>query len=110
VPGSHKEGVLPVVNTKNHYLDPRQYPLASGVACPAEAGDVLFFNYLTIHGSDKNKSSRPRRNFLIQCRDPEDLPLEGHEDDHVNWGQGLMICGENPVFRENVELGNWRKG
>jgi ectoine hydroxylase-related dioxygenase (phytanoyl-CoA dioxygenase family) len=95
VPGSHKRGLLPHVG--RYYLDHREYPLSMGVPCPARAGDVLFFNYLTIHGSDVNRSSRNRRNVLFQYRDPADPPTENV---HVNWGQGLMICGENPVYKE----------
>jgi hypothetical protein len=34
---------------------------------------------------------------LFQYRDPADPPTENV---HVNWGQGLMICGENPVYKE----------
>lgn len=95
IPGSHKEGVLPHVGM--HYLNHKEYPISMGTICEAEAGDVLFFNYLTIHGSDVNKSDRPRRNVLIQYRDPTDPPSKNV---HVNWGQGLMVCGENPVFKQ----------
>lgn len=95
IPGSHKQGNLPHVG--RYYLDHRQYPISMGTPCPANAGDVLFFNYLTIHGSDVNKSARPRRNVLFQYRDPMDFPVKNV---HVNWGQGLMVCGHNPVYRE----------
>ncbi|MCK9912685.1 phytanoyl-CoA dioxygenase family protein, partial [Microbacteriaceae bacterium K1510] len=63
--------------------------------CPADAGDVLFFNYLTIHGSDANRSERTRRNVLFQYKDPADEPTENV---HVDWGAGLMVCGGNPRF------------
>lgn len=95
IPKSHKKGPLPHVG--HHYLNHKEYPIEMGVPCPAQAGDVLFFNYLTIHGSQPNKSDRIRRNVLFQYRDPSDPPTK---DVHVNWGQGLMVCGENPVFRE----------
>lgn len=94
IPGSHKQG--PLKHVGRHYLDHTEYPIHMGTPCPAQAGDVLFFNYLTIHGSGINRSQRPRRNVLFQYRDPLDLPTE---DKHVNWGQGLMVCGENPTFR-----------
>lgn len=95
VPGSHKQG--PLQHVGSHYLDHREYPLSMATPCPAKAGDVLFFNYLTVHGSDVNRSARVRRNVLFQYRDPDDPPTA---DVHVNWGQGLMICGMNPTFRE----------
>lgn len=93
VPGSHLDGMLPHVG--KHYLDHKEYPIAMGTPMPAQAGDVLFFNYLTIHGSDSNRSQRPRRNILFQYRDAQDLPTI---DTHFNWGMGLMVCGENPDY------------
>ncbi len=95
IPGTHKEG--PLAHVGAHYLNHKQYPISMGTPCEAKAGDVLFFNYLTIHGSDVNRSERPRRNVLFQYRDPSDPPTSNV---HVNWGQGLMVSGENPVYRE----------
>ena len=67
----------------------------------AAAGDVLFFNYLTIHGSGVNRSTRTRRNVLFEYRDPADPPLlrDGVEE-HVDWGAGTMVAGSNPGFWE----------
>ncbi|WP_211748679.1 phytanoyl-CoA dioxygenase family protein [Paenibacillus sp. Marseille-Q4541] len=93
IPGSHQQGVLPHVGV--HYLNHKEYPISSGTPCPAKAGDVLFFNYLTIHGSDVNRSERTRRNVLFQYRDASDIPTV---DTHFDWGMGLMISGENPDF------------
>lgn len=95
IPGTHKNDIMPHVG--RYYLDHKEYPLSMATPCPAKAGDVLFFNYLTIHGSDVNRSTRNRRNVLYQYRDPMDIPTA---DVHVNWGQGLMVCGENPLYRE----------
>jgi phytanoyl-CoA hydroxylase len=99
IPGTHKLGPLPT-QAGGLYLDHREYPIEAGIACPAKSGDVLFFNYLTIHGSKPNLSDRYRRNVLIQYRDPADLPAPDHR--HVNWGQGMMVSGEDPVYREYV--------
>jgi len=95
VAGSHKLGPLEA-DGEAHTVD---YPLAGGTPCPAAAGDVLFFNYLTIHGSGTNRSSRTRRNVLFQYRDPADRPvLRDGVEDHVDWGMGLMVAGGNPDF------------
>jgi ectoine hydroxylase-related dioxygenase (phytanoyl-CoA dioxygenase family) len=96
IPGSHKLGPLQAEGDA-HTVD---YPLESGTACPASAGDVLFFNYLTIHGSGVNRSSRTRRNVLFQYRDPADAPVFNGDgvEDHVDWGMGLMVAGGNPGF------------
>ncbi|WP_337103356.1 phytanoyl-CoA dioxygenase family protein [Paenibacillus sp. YIM B09110] len=93
VPGSHKQGPIPHIGV--HYLNHKEHPISSGTPCPAGAGDVLFFNYLTIHGSDVNRSERTRRNVLFQYRDAADLPTENV---HFDWGMGLMVSGENPDF------------
>ncbi|TFE29447.1 phytanoyl-CoA dioxygenase family protein [Cohnella luojiensis] len=93
IPGSHAQGSLPHVGS--HYLNHKEYPISDGTICEAEAGDVLFFNYLTIHGSSSNCSERTRRNVLFQYKDPEDFPTENV---HIDWGMGLMVSGENPNF------------
>jgi phytanoyl-CoA hydroxylase len=95
VPGSHLQGPIEAVGESNS-LD---VPLEDGTPLPAAAGDVVVFNYLTIHGSGVNRSARTRRNVLFQYRDPEDPPLlkDGLEE-HVDWGQGLMVAGHNPVY------------
>jgi phytanoyl-CoA hydroxylase len=93
IPGSHKLGPL-TCDPGGLYLPPDKYPLEAGVSCPAQAGDALFFNYLTIHGSAPNTSGRPRRNILIQVRDPQDRPTE---EVHISRGQGTMLCGFDPL-------------
>jgi phytanoyl-CoA hydroxylase len=95
VPGSHRLGPLEPTGESNN-LDT---PLEEGTPVPCSAGDVLFFNYLTIHGSGVNVSTRTRRNVLFQYRDPEDLPLRTNGvEEHVDWGHGLMVAGRNPVY------------
>jgi ectoine hydroxylase-related dioxygenase (phytanoyl-CoA dioxygenase family) len=95
IPGSHAWGPLEA-HGDSHTVD---YELDAGVACPARAGDVLFFNYLTIHGSGVNRSTRTRRNVLFQYRDPADPPvLRDGAEEHVDWGMGLMVAGGNRDF------------
>jgi phytanoyl-CoA hydroxylase len=97
VPGSHKQGPIEATG-ESHALE---VPLEDGVPIPARAGDVLFFNYLTIHGSGLNTSERTRRNVLFQYRDPEDPPLvQNGVEEHVDWGMGVMVAGRNPVYWE----------
>ena len=97
VPGSHTRGPLEA-HGPSHTVET---PLDEGTPIAAAAGDVVFFNYLTIHGSGVNASSRTRRNVLFQYRDPEDPPvLRDGRETHVDWGQGLMVAGRNPVYWE----------
>ena len=93
VPGSHKLGPIPTT-TPDHSLPPDRYPIESAVPCPAEAGDVLVFNYLTIHGSGVNVSGEARTTVLVQMRDPTDPPtVRAHE----SRGQGMMLAGIDPT-------------
>lgn len=91
VPSSHKLG--PLQHEGNFYLPLDQFPLENAVACEAKAGDVLFFNYLTIHGSGVNVSNEARTTLLVQFRDPADRPLD---DQHKSRGQGMMLRGIDP--------------
>jgi phytanoyl-CoA hydroxylase len=92
VPGSYKNGPLPHDSSGSPHLSPAEYPLEMALPCPAKAGDVLFFNYLTIHGSGLNTSQEARTTLLVQFRRPDDLPLAKV---HESRGQGMMLRGIN---------------
>lgn len=94
VPGSHKLGPVPHVGEGGWHLPFEQYPIESASPCPAKAGDVLFFSYLTIHGSGINVSNEARTTVLIQMRDPADPPTV---KTHESRGQGMMLRGIAPV-------------
>lgn len=96
VPGSHKLGMLEHLPEGGWHLPFSQYPIESSVACPAEAGDVLFFSYLTIHGSGINVSNEARTTLLVQMRDPMDPPVKLV---HLSRGQGTMLRGIDPSGR-----------
>jgi phytanoyl-CoA hydroxylase len=93
VPGSHRLGPLPHEREGGWHLPVDRYPVESAVPCPARAGDVLFFSYLTIHGSGINRTSEARTTILVQMRDPLDPPsIRTHE----SRGQGMMLRGIDP--------------
>lgn len=94
VPGSHKLGPLEHSSEGGWHLPFEEYPLEAAVPCPANAGDVLFFSYLTIHGSGINSSKEARTTLLVQMRDPEDLPTQKV---HESRGQGMMLRGIDPI-------------
>ena len=107
MPASHKLGPIQPYLQKDGgpqatYLDPKVYPVESATPCPAKRGDVLFFSYLTIHGSGLNTSNKLRKTVLVQVRDAADRPT--HEG-HRSHAQGLMLHGENPL-----EAGHTAKG
>lgn len=88
-----------------HLLPLSEYPLDSAVEVPAKAGDVIFMNYLTPHGSDLNLEPEPRVLWIIQVRAPTDRPLAQPPDasQPVPAGgrpaQGTMLRGSNPDYR-----------
>ncbi len=93
VPGSHKQGMLPHDPAGSWHLSPEEYPVTAALPIEAKAGDVLFFSYLTIHGSGINESDEARTTVLIQMRDPADPPsFRTHESQ----GQGMMLAGIDP--------------
>lgn len=95
VPGTHKLGPIQTAEDGNH-LPLDEYPVEDAVACPAEPGDVLFFSYLTVHGSGVNTSNEERTTLLVQMRDPADPPSK-HV--HLSKGQGMMLRGINPIAK-----------
>lgn len=99
VPGSHRLGPLPHQAAGSWHLPFEEYPLDSSLPCPARAGDVLFFSYLTIHGSGVNVSQEARTTLLVQMRDPADRQTGGGRDA----GQGLMLRGVLPAGVEGAE-------
>jgi hypothetical protein len=103
VPGSHRRGPLPHRHEGAHFLPLDEYPIESAQACEAEAGDLLVFSYLTVHGSGVNRSDQARCILLIQVRSPTDRPVPqeaGQEQQQVAGegrpGQGMMLAGINP--------------
>jgi phytanoyl-CoA hydroxylase len=93
VPGSHKLGPLPHEPEGGWHLPVERYPLEMAVPVPARAGDVVVFNYLTIHGSGVNRTDEARTTLLVQMRDPTDHPTVAT---HLSRGQGMMLRGIDP--------------
>ena len=94
-PGSHKLGPLPAIG-QDHHVDTKRFPLSGATPIEAAAGDLLVFNYLTVHGSGLNTSTEPRTTWLVQVRDPEDEPVS---EQHQSRGQGMMLAGVDPRLK-----------
>jgi phytanoyl-CoA hydroxylase len=58
VPGSNQLGPLRHQTDGHHFLPLGEWPLERAIPCEADEGDVLMLNYLTVHGSYVNRSSR----------------------------------------------------
>jgi hypothetical protein len=71
VPGSHRWGLLDKPELAGdlmgimEYLTPEQQKQFHPVPVETKAGEAIFHHPLTLHGSGENKSSKPRRAFVI---------------------------------------------
>jgi hypothetical protein len=73
VPGSHRLGQLAHVDTFSHLgLDEGEWPWEKALPIVGKAGDSIFFNVKTIHGSKENHSERPRPVFINRYRRADD--------------------------------------
>ncbi len=92
-PGSHKLGRLE--NTSGQEANSpevlKPYPIENATIVKAQAGDVLFFHYFTLHGSMPNKSAKTRKTVLVQMHAGDDQMEVGI--DHVN--EKLVLRGRN---------------
>jgi ectoine hydroxylase-related dioxygenase (phytanoyl-CoA dioxygenase family) len=69
VRGSHREGCLPGLQGEGDlgplFTDPRCFDLGAQVPLIVPAGSLVFFSAHTVHGSEPNRSKRPRRALVI---------------------------------------------
>jgi phytanoyl-CoA hydroxylase len=88
-PGSHKLGRISGSQGQSEILL-RDYPIEKATPIEAKPGDVVFFHYLTIHGSMPNRSNRVRKTVLAQLHSGQDrMEPAGHPYD------GLCLAGWN---------------
>ena len=78
VPGSHQMGQMKHVDTTSHLgLNEDEWPVERGLCVEGKAGDAIFFNVKTIHGSPVNKSDKARPVFIHRYRRPDDFITVG---------------------------------
>jgi phytanoyl-CoA hydroxylase len=101
-PGSHKLGRLADSGGQGAVEDDlaRNYPLEKATVVEAQPGDVVFFNYLTLHGSMPNRSQKIRKTVLTQLHRGDDRVEEGNT--HPN--SRLVLSGWNSFAKRT--LGN----
>ncbi len=91
IPKSHKLGKIK--NSHGHQFNDEihsSFNLENARPIIAKAGDVLFFNALTLHGSMPNKSMYPRKTILIQFYSGDDQILS-----HSHTNVQLVLRGWN---------------
>ena len=74
IPGSHKWGLLPkphlagdLHSIRAFLTEEQQKQFDNAKLAPVKAGEGIFHHSLTLHGSGENKSTRPRRAFVINA-------------------------------------------
>lgn len=74
IPCSHKWGLLPKPNIagdlhgiREFLTEEQQKQFDNAQLAPVKAGEGIFHHSLTLHGSGENKSTRPRRAFVINA-------------------------------------------
>lgn len=69
VRGSHRAGALPGGSGPGRleplYTDPRRFDASAQVPAVMPAGSLLFFHAQSVHGSEPNRSERPRRALVL---------------------------------------------
>lgn len=99
-PGSHKLGRMGGSSGSEAEFD-EKFPLDGATPATAKAGDVVFFHYLTVHGSQPNRSDKVRKTVLIQLHAGDDDVEPGVT--HPN--ERLVLSGWNHcVSREAANV------
>lgn len=90
-PGSHKLGRIKDSHGQSEHEMLQRYPIQDATPLEAEPGDVVFFHYLTIHGSMPNRSDHVRKTVLVQLHAGDDDVESGNQ--HPN--ERLTLRGWN---------------
>jgi len=98
-PGSHKIGPIdPKVSMGGNEEFFARFPFADSIPAEVQPGDLVFFNYLTVHGSFPNRSARSRKSVLIQV-------YSGRDAMQVNGGypsSNLVLRGWNHLMTRTL--------
>lgn len=101
-PGSHKLGRLDhssgMAEAGGETEFAQRFPFSDSVPAVLAPGDVLFFNYLTVHGSLPNSGSRDRASVLFQLHGGRDAVDPGIS--HPN--SQLVLRGWNHAMRRSL--------
>lgn len=82
-PGSHKLGPIPDSMGGNKEVAAR-FPLADSIPAICTPGDIMFFSYLTVHGSLANRGEKSRKSVLFQLFSGSDVQSSaGHPNSNL---------------------------
>ncbi|MCP3982139.1 MAG: phytanoyl-CoA dioxygenase family protein [bacterium] len=90
-PGSHRLGRAERTSGQEASAQLDEWPLERAIPVQAEAGDVVFFHYFTLHGSRPNRSARTRKTVLAQLHSGDDRV----EEDGPHPNERIVLRGWN---------------
>ena len=104
VPGSHRCGVIPHVDTFSHLgLPEGEWPWERALPICGKAGDAILFHVHTIHVSKQNHSAAPRPVFIHRYRNAADYVVVGATT------SAARLEAESPEARKAAEAGRHRE-
>lgn len=102
-PGTHRlgrTGGMSGMGNEEHADLKTKYPLENATVLEAGAGDVLFFHYFLLHGSNQNVSDQIRKTVLVQMHSGRDQVEENIRHPNAR----LTLRGWNyAATRKNAE-------
>ena len=80
-PGTHRLGRMTGMGGMGdqEHADLKNYPLENATILEAQPGDVLFFHYCLLHGSNQNVSDKIRKTVLVQMHAGHDAVEESNK-------------------------------
>ena len=88
-PGSHKHGRMETSKaTDAEFHD--KFPFEGAVPIEAEPGDVTFFDYFIVHGSESNRSEKSRKVVIARMFSGKD-----RKEDIYQFSENLVLRGWN---------------
>jgi len=76
VPGSHKFDLIPSKQTGTPFLMDEQVDVSKAVDVPLKPGSSLVFHSKLLHGSEPNRSDKPRRAFITSFMSAKSKQIE----------------------------------
>jgi len=98
IPGSHRQGFLPGVQDGSAlgplFTDPSAFDERQQWLAEVPAGSLVFFSAHTVHGSEPNRSSRPRRAVVLTYQPAGHPMFKLAGTRHCSLGEAVAARGE----------------
>ncbi len=88
-PGSHKDGRMEGSRENNPDFHAK-YPFEEATVIEAEPGDITFFDYFIVHGSETSRSESPRKVVIARMFSGKDRKEDIHQ-----YSENIVLRGWN---------------